>query len=297
MPSRSGPGEIRRDPGRTRPPLPDFRPAPAPDLEIPTPPEAPERRLSTGAEVLVNQLRLRGNTVFSDAELAEITAPYMGRTIRTGELLDLRDALTRYYVERGYINSGATIPDQTVEGGIIDVAIVEGVLEEIVITGLESLRPEFVEERIRLSAGPAAQRRRSARAHPAVADRSGDRSGQRPSRPGAAAGCRPARVRGHRGAALPEHPSDQQQPGSERRRRGWRADHQLRQSVREKRPASASGWSFPKACASSRSTTRCRSPRVISACSSPPSTSTARSWKTRSTRSTSRARARRSRSA
>ncbi|HSA80098.1 MAG TPA: ShlB/FhaC/HecB family hemolysin secretion/activation protein [Geminicoccaceae bacterium] len=140
----------------TRPALPEFRPPPAPEIELPpvAPPPAREPPLSAAVRVLVNEIRLTGNTVFGDAELAPIIAPYVGREITTEELLDLRDALTAYYVERGYVNSGAVIPDQEVVEGVIEVQIVEGELADIVVNGLTSLKPEFVIERIRLGAGP-----------------------------------------------------------------------------------------------------------------------------------------------
>ena len=54
----------------------------------------------------------------------------------------------------GYVNSGAIIPDQEVRNGVIEVRIIEGRLVDIVVNGLTSLKPEFVEERIRQGAGP-----------------------------------------------------------------------------------------------------------------------------------------------
>jgi hemolysin activation/secretion protein len=150
------PGRLGR-PGleETRPELPEFRPEPAPEVELPpVPPPAPEPPLSSGVQVFVNAIRLTGNTVFSDQELAPVVAPYLGRAITTEELLDLRDALTARYVEAGYVNSGALIPDQEVREGVIEVQIVEGRLADVVVNGLTSLEPEFVVERIRLGAGP-----------------------------------------------------------------------------------------------------------------------------------------------
>lgn len=139
----------------TRPPLPEFRPEVEPGLELPPVPAPAERdRLSAGVRVLARAFELVGNTVFSDDELAALTAPYAGRAITTEELLELRDSLTRHYVEAGFINSGAIIPDQSVDDGIIEILIVEGRLTEIEVAGVDSLRPSFIEDRIRLGAGP-----------------------------------------------------------------------------------------------------------------------------------------------
>jgi hemolysin activation/secretion protein len=149
-------GGLERGPEETRPELPEFAPAPAPELELPPLPQPPgrERRPSAGVRVFVREFRTTGNTVISDRELAEVTAPYTGRAITTEELLELRDALTRLYVERGYVNSGAIVPDQEVAGGVVEIRIVEGVLDDIAIAGLGTLRETFVEERIRIGAGP-----------------------------------------------------------------------------------------------------------------------------------------------
>ena len=150
-------GGARLGPEETRPELPGFAPERPPEFELPPVPRPSperERRPSTGVEVLVRAFHLSGNTVISDQELAAITAPYTGRAITTEELLELRDALTQLYVARGYVNSGALIPDQEVVEGVVEIQIVEGTLGDIAVTGLKTLKPSFVEDRIRLGAGP-----------------------------------------------------------------------------------------------------------------------------------------------
>jgi hemolysin activation/secretion protein len=118
------------------------------------PAPARDRRLSSGAKVTLRGLRFEGNTVFDGATLTAAVADYLDQRIGTEDLLALRDRITRYYVDAGYINSGAVIPDQEVEGGIVTVRIVEGRLGAIDLSGLDGLRPGFVEDRLRLGAGP-----------------------------------------------------------------------------------------------------------------------------------------------
>ena len=136
-----------------RPEPPPFERPPPVLPPRPAPPPVPERP-STGLAVFVRDVRLTGNTVFTEEELDPITGRYEGRAITTEDLLQLRDELTVHYVERGYINSGAVVPDQDVVDGVIMVEIVEGRLDEIQVTGLTWLRPGFVEGRIRLGVGP-----------------------------------------------------------------------------------------------------------------------------------------------
>ena len=66
------------------------------------------------------------------------------------ELEQIRVGLTLFYVNHGYINSGAVIPDQTGEGGTIKIQIVEGTLSEINVHGNKRLKASYYSERIRL---------------------------------------------------------------------------------------------------------------------------------------------------
>lgn len=128
--------------------LPQFEQEPAlqftlPPLDIPT-----QKQLSTSTILFVKKFLLVGNTTFSDEQLAEVTAPYEGREITTAELLAVRQDITRYYVSRGYINSGAVIPDQDVSEGTITLQIVEGRLTSTVVSGNVSLRDGFIINRL-----------------------------------------------------------------------------------------------------------------------------------------------------
>jgi hemolysin activation/secretion protein len=144
--------QIGLRPGDERPELEEFppeQPPPTP-LELPPIPPAPEEEpLSAGRGVFIRAFRVEGSTVFSAEELARVTAPYTGRAISSEELLDLRDAITAYYVERGYLSSGATIPDQSVEEGVVRIQVVEGAIAEVVVEGTRCFRPHYFRSRLR----------------------------------------------------------------------------------------------------------------------------------------------------
>jgi hemolysin activation/secretion protein len=143
----------RRRPLERQPTLPA---EPVPDeparLELPPiPRSARPDALSSGLRTYVREYRFEGNRAIEDAELAAVAAPWTGRAITSEELLALRDALTRHYVERGYVTSGALIPDQSVEDGVIELRIVEGRLTDIEIQGQRWFRETTL--RNRLAAG------------------------------------------------------------------------------------------------------------------------------------------------
>ena len=116
--------------------------------------EGPPARLSSAPIVDVKAYRIRGNTVFPAEELARVTQPWVKNNVTTEDLFAVRDALTRYYIQRGYINSGATVPDQDVVDGVIDLVITEGRLTRIDVLGAKWFRSAYFEKRLSLDGRP-----------------------------------------------------------------------------------------------------------------------------------------------
>ena len=143
-------------PGDVRPELKEFAPEEAepPALvlpPIPVPSGEQRDRLSSGTRVFVREFRIVGSTVFTPEELAQVTAPYTNRELRAEELIEARDAVTKYYIAHGYISSGAVLRDQRVTDGVIEIAVVEGALAEISIEGTDRFRPDYLRKRLELA--------------------------------------------------------------------------------------------------------------------------------------------------
>jgi len=122
----------------------------------PLPPVTPvePQQLPQQVRVLVRQIRIVGNTVFPIENLLEVTQRYVNRELATEDLEALRLELTHLYIDAGYINSGAIIPDQKVSEGIITLQIIEGELSNIEISGTKWFRDSYIRNRIALGAGP-----------------------------------------------------------------------------------------------------------------------------------------------
>jgi hemolysin activation/secretion protein len=129
---------------------------PSPDELLPKSPSnpQPESAPDVPQSILVKQFLVTGSTVFSQEELVgAITKklgaiPPEGRSLSLSELFDARAAVTQLYVEKEYITSGAFIPPQTLQGGTIEIRVLEGKLEDIKVTGLRRLKPGYVSSRV-----------------------------------------------------------------------------------------------------------------------------------------------------
>jgi hemolysin activation/secretion protein len=133
--------EPRPGPGQVLPPV-----VPPPLVE-PSEPFARDR-------VLVRDIRVVGSTVFSAEELARVTAPYINREVSAEDLEALRRALTVLYISRGYVNSGAILPDQKVAAGVVTYRIIEGALTGIDVHGNRWFRSGYFSNRLSLSGKP-----------------------------------------------------------------------------------------------------------------------------------------------
>lgn len=99
------------------------------DLRLPPLDPAPAGSLAAGAAAIdCRELRLEGATVLDPVEVGAIAAAYCGRTITLEDLYAARDALTRLYVDRGWVASGVVIPEQDVADGVVRLRAVEGAL-------------------------------------------------------------------------------------------------------------------------------------------------------------------------
>lgn len=129
------------------------RPIPPPNLMLPIVPFPPETEVPTPSGtigVFIRDVRVIGHTAFSDTEIAEVTAPFTNRTVLTEDLERLRLALTLLYVNKGYLTSGAIIPDQDVSSGVITMQIIEGTLTRIDVEGNRWFRSSYLRDRLEL---------------------------------------------------------------------------------------------------------------------------------------------------
>ncbi|MEH2421686.1 MAG: ShlB/FhaC/HecB family hemolysin secretion/activation protein [Nostoc sp.] len=145
-------------PSPTPPTLPPAPTSPQPPSSAPilqpgtpiTPPSAPIPG-NVPATITVTRFEVIGSTVFRQQDFADITRPYTNHPISLAELFEMRSKITKLYLDNGYITSGAYIPPQDLEGGVVKIQISEGGVEDIKVTGTRHLNPNYVRNRVALA--------------------------------------------------------------------------------------------------------------------------------------------------
>ncbi len=143
--------EVAEHPSERAPATPDYlrQSEQVPGLKVPD--EAPGQTLIErhGPSFVLNGVQFTGNSAFSDAELGEVVAPYIGRAVTVGDLEEIRFRLSRLYVDNGYVNSGAVIePGQRIDDGVVTFTLREGRLDATNISGTGWLRKDYVRKRL-----------------------------------------------------------------------------------------------------------------------------------------------------
>jgi len=101
--------------------------------------------------IRVEQIEVKGSTIL-EREIAALVQPLEHSEVTFEQLVQLRSEITALYTSRGYITSGAFLPNnQDLSSGVVQIQVVEGELEAIQIDGLERLNPSYVRSRLQLA--------------------------------------------------------------------------------------------------------------------------------------------------
>jgi hemolysin activation/secretion protein len=123
---------------------------------LPPPPTGPdqEHKLPTAARLFARGFQFEGNRAFSDLQLQQVTGAYTNRELAVEDLELARRAVSLFYINHGFVNSGALIPDQDPTNGIIRIQIVEGAITGIELSGNNWLRDSYIKSRLERWSSP-----------------------------------------------------------------------------------------------------------------------------------------------
>lgn len=140
------------DPGSLERTIPKFEARPTekqPRIAAPTLPS--EAGAQIAGTFVLSAVNIGGATVFSSEELAKSFEPYLASQVGPAELARITADITARYRRAGYLLSYATLPEQSVQSGIVRIRIVEGFVDEIAVEGADSsvAKARVIAERLR----------------------------------------------------------------------------------------------------------------------------------------------------
>ena len=127
------------------------QPLPPPEDLLPKPRlSEPEFTLpgDTSRQITVKQFVITGNTAFKQKDFDKIITSYLNRPLTIAELFKVRSEITKLYISKGYITSGAFIPPQKFKDGVVEIKVIEGKLEDIKVRGNQKLKRSYIRSRL-----------------------------------------------------------------------------------------------------------------------------------------------------
>lgn len=100
----------------------------------------PAIKLPEGVRIQVKQFKVTGAKAYEAAALAALVAPWEQQEIDIQGLNDAAGAITRQYQRDGYLLAYAYLPVQKIEQGVVEIAVIEGVVDAVQIVTAQDVR-------------------------------------------------------------------------------------------------------------------------------------------------------------
>jgi hemolysin activation/secretion protein len=85
---------------------------------------------------LITRIELSGSTLLSAPAKNRLFAPWLNQCLDVARLNKLTDAVSSWYISRGYITSRAFLTEQDLTSGVLHLAVLEGKLQQIRLEGV-----------------------------------------------------------------------------------------------------------------------------------------------------------------
>lgn len=103
-----------------------------------TPPSLPAARRQE--RLLVKQFKVRPTKIFAKDYLESLIASYAGQELTLNEINDVAYVISTAYCRCGYLLARAYIPEQEITDGVVEIAVVEPVIDSVLIEQCGSVR-------------------------------------------------------------------------------------------------------------------------------------------------------------
>ena len=122
----------------------------APAIEVPA---KEGESIKEGMTFKLNGVTLSGNYSIPVETFTPTFQKYIGKEVHLADLREIASEVKRHYRDQGYIAAYVYIPPQTIAGGVVEIAVIEGKLGLIEVTGNKWFSASIIRKFLRFSAG------------------------------------------------------------------------------------------------------------------------------------------------
>ena len=97
--------------------------------------EESQKGITRGPSFVLRSVHVTGMTIFDPQKLAFIWKPYIGRDIDFKTLNKIVKLIKRVYKDMGYLTTTAFLPPQDIQGGVVEIRVVEGKRGDLTVEG------------------------------------------------------------------------------------------------------------------------------------------------------------------
>jgi len=84
---------------------------------------------------LLQRMVIKGSTIYGKRKFSRLFRRYLHRRINLEQIYIIAQKITNMYRNDGYILSKAVVPPQKIEGGVVQINVIEGFVDRVVIQG------------------------------------------------------------------------------------------------------------------------------------------------------------------
>ena len=123
--------------------------SPAIEIDKKKGPETPKSE----ATFVLTDVKLTGVTFFKPEDLRPLWQPSLGKKITLDDAAAIGDKIKGKYHSLGYLTTSVYFPEQEIENGVIEIAVIEGKLGKVIVEGNKWFSEDFVRKYIHASPG------------------------------------------------------------------------------------------------------------------------------------------------
>jgi hemolysin activation/secretion protein len=134
------------------------------------------------------EYQIEGNTVLSTQAIEQAVTPFLGEGKRIADAEAARAALEKVYQSAGYVTVFVDLPEQRVEEGIVRLAVIEGRISRLIVSGSRYFSQGYIRDKVSELAEQKVPNFNEVQRELAVVNRTDDRRVQPVMRAGSAPG-------------------------------------------------------------------------------------------------------------